>query len=128
MLFLLNDRVLDVGDADATLRASGFPVERLGPAPSPVAVLEAARATFLANPAFHRGESPQVGGLCALIHLSSGANAALFVVPDGAHATAQVGVRLADLELLMIAKLAARQAGAPLDPAMLNREVWAKAG
>jgi hypothetical protein len=126
MLFLLNNRVFEVGDVSETLKASGFPMAMQGRV-KPAEVIQAGLEAFLANPDFPNSNPSQAAGYCALLMTIADANAALFIAPPGAKAPQQVGWRLADIPITTIARLFSLQTSNSLTPAVINREVWANA-
>lgn len=126
MLFLLNDRVLDLGDPAETLLAlgAGDPA-RLPPTRAIVAMGQ--EAAF-ASGDFAHGHRDLLRSLACLTTLALQANCALFVTPANAKSARQVGVQFAFAPLTTLAYLEGAQAAGRLGPALANRHVWRLAG
>jgi hypothetical protein len=120
MLFLFNDRVLDIGAPEAIA-----PPLRTSPQHALALAVQASREAIFAAGDIAGMHGDLLRKLAAQIAISSDANAILLVCPPRARAPAQVGVRLAEVSLTTIAFLHQRQAGrSALDPALVNQTVW----
>ena len=120
MLFLLNDRVLDLGDPAEALRASGLGDRALG---MREAVARGQAAAF-ATANFSSGHPDLARGVAALVALAGEANCALFLAGPQAHAAAEVGVKIAAAPLTTLVYLKQAQDEGRLTPALVNAEVW----
>lgn len=126
MLFLLNDRVLDLGDPAETLLAlgAGDPA-RL---PSTRAIIEIGQDAAVATQGFSIGHADVGRGVACLVALAIQANCALFVAPERVRSARQVGVQFAYAPLTTLAFLAGVQRGGRVSPALVNAHVWRLAG
>ncbi len=126
MLFLLNDQVLDIGDPVTTLRESAAQLTEI-----PFQNLRAGhgislgQALFFHCPADKKPMPGALKALGALITEHSDANAALFVKPPNAKTPHDVQIRLAEVQLPVMANLFQLQTRQPLSPALVNNSVWA---
>ncbi len=124
MLFLLNDEVLSIAEDIQRLEES-FRAERA--APSLFKAVTLGQQVIFAGGSFQNVHRTAVIRVAAMIAMTSEANAALFVRPDGATDPRQVGVRLAAAPLTTMARLAGFQRERPLTPAQVNAHVWSLA-
>lgn len=126
MLFLMNSQVIDIGDPRTTLRETANQLTEI-----PFQQLTTTHAVNLGQALFFHcpdDKKPMPGALMALGALISeftDANAALFVKPPNAQAAQQVQIRLAEVQLPVIANLFQLQKRQPLSPALVNNSVWA---
>jgi len=129
MLFLFNDVVFDLGDPEETAIAADGPFSeielRILPLPK---VLNLVREAILADPQLVRNKPEKAKYLAALVAWKTvEANALLAVPMAGEKQTTQVGVRLANLSLFLIAELADLQTADRLTAHAVNQNVWAQA-
>jgi hypothetical protein len=125
VLFLLNDELLDLAEDIARLE-DVFRAERTVPTLFKAVTL--GQQVIFAGGTFRSVHRSAVVRVATMIAMSSEANAALFVRPDGATDPRQVGVRLASAPLTTMARLADYQRERPLSPALINGHVWSLAG
>ncbi|MFC7290908.1 hypothetical protein [Hirschia litorea] len=128
MLFLLNDQVLDVGDPRTTIREfsgqlTDIPYAKLR-APHAISL---GQALFYHCPADRKPSAGALRALGALIFEFTEANAALFVRPLNAKGPQDVQLRLAEVQLPVIANLFQQQTRKPLSPVLVNDCVWSSA-
>jgi hypothetical protein len=125
MLFLLNDRVLDLGAPGETLQrlAGEQALQRLSGLKS---LAETKHCVFQAGGADRLKDDERLRLSC-LLAITTEANAAVFVVLPGASSAAQVASRLAKVGLTTLAWLDEMQNGGKLTPALINANVWAQA-
>ncbi len=122
MLFLLNDRVLDLGDPAETLLESGAgDPARLPPLH---AIITRGQEAAFASSAFAAAHPDLRRSIASMIVLSSTANCALFVCPPRARAARDVAVRFAFAPLTTLAFLADAQRGGRAVAALANAHVW----
>jgi len=126
MLFLLNDRVLDLGEPVETLRRLGAADPARLPQPSAIVAMGQDAAFASAN--FAHGHPDLALSIAAMIALTSEANCALFVAPPRARSARQVGVQFAFAPLTTMAFLCDAQTRGALTAAMINTHVWRLAG
>lgn len=120
MLFLFNDRILDLGAPEVI----AGPV-RVSPQRALAAAVQAGREAIFAAGDVAGLHVDLLRTLAARIAVASDANAALFICPPRAKAPEQVGVRLAETPLTTLAFLLQRQGvRVALDPALVNQTVW----
>ena len=124
MMFLLNDQILDVGQAVEVLRAELLASRR--PATLYQAVKLGQQVMF-AGGSFREVHVTAVHRVAAMIALCSEANAALFVRPPGAATPDLVQVRLAAVPLTTLSRLEQFQREGVLTPALVNTHVWSLA-
>lgn len=126
MLFLLNDRVLDLGDPAETLLAlgAGDPA-RL---PGTRAIIAMGQDAAFSTDSFATGHPNLWRGVACQIALAMQANCALFVAPPRARSAREVGVQFAFAPLTTLAFLESLQQGERLSPALVNAHVWRLAG
>lgn len=120
MLFLLNDRVLDLGDPVEALRASGMGERALG---LREAVARGQEAAF-ASANFTSGHPDLARAVAAMVALTGEANCALFLAGSQARSAREVGVKIAAAPIATLAYLKQVQDQGPLTPALVNAEVW----
>ncbi len=126
MLFLLNDHVLDLGDASATLLACGAgDPARL---PGTRAVVALGQEAAFATHCFAHGHPDVAVSIACMLTLTMQANCALFVCPARARSAREVAVQFAFAPLTTLAYLADAQSQAKLSPAVINAHVWRLAG
>ncbi len=126
MLFLLNDRVLDLGEPAETLLRLGTADPARLPRTSQIVAMGQDAAFASAN--FSQGHPDMMLSIAAMIALTSEANCALFVAPPGARSARQVGVQFAFAPLTTMAFLKDAESKGALTPAMINAHVWRLAG
>jgi hypothetical protein len=121
MLFLMNDRVLQLGEADQADLAHG----RFD-AISPAYAVKLGQELFAEQPMLHREAPERARRLAVLLRAKApGVNAALFVAPAVNCRPDQVITRFANLSLDVMASLLERdRAGGGLTPVQADREVW----
>ncbi len=128
MLFLMNDQVVDIGDPRTTLREFAGQLTDV-----PHHLLRSHHAVSLGQALYFHcppGNRPMPGALKALgalITEYTDANAALFVRPLNAAGPQDVQIRLAEVQITVMANLFEIQKRKPLSPSMVNSSVWAAA-
>ena len=121
MIFLMNDTVLDV---DMRSLAPPLAAGRFR-ALSLAFVLKLGRELYAEQPLLHRADPERAKRLAALIVCKAPkVNAALFEVPHPGCAPDQVGARLAEVGIEVLAHLSGKQADATLTPWTVDCEVW----
>lgn len=127
MLFLLNDRVIDIGDPETTLidaiGIAGLRHERLTPAD----VVEIGQELYLRA---GRGREPDLTTqmvLASLLSLKMGVDAARFSVGPMARRPSDVETRFASQSSPLVARLYA-QGGRDLAPRAVSEAVWNAVG
>ena len=128
MLFLVNNRVLDIGNAAATAEQgvrllSDTPLHALRPHDA----IEIGQAMFHSCDGSERPDDIPLKALAALIAEKSEANCALFVKPPNARVHTDVLVRLADVPITTLAYLQQMQTAEGCDVRMVNQAVWSHA-
>jgi hypothetical protein len=121
MLFLLNDRILDLNlqRFDPPLNIGRFRALSLS------FVVKLGQEMFAEHPLLHREDQERATRLALLIALKSpDVNAALFVAPRTACRPDEVATRFASLSLEVMANLYARDRDGGLTPVAADREVW----
>lgn len=121
MLFLMNDRVLQLAEADVT----SFDTGRFN-AISPAFAVKLGQELFSEEPMLHR-EAPERARRLALLLRSKApeVNAALFVAPAVGCRPDQVITRFASLSVEVMASLFSRdRVEGGLTPVQADREVW----
>jgi hypothetical protein len=124
MLFLLNDRVLDIANEVETLKHESAAGWR---APTLYQAVALGQRVIFAEGSFHHLHASVSLRLAAGIAMASEANAALFVRPANAVQFGQVAVRLAAAPLTTLARLEQYQRQGPLTTAAVNAYVWSLA-
>ncbi|WP_417468876.1 hypothetical protein [Maricaulis sp.] len=126
MLFLFNEAVFDLGDLEAVLQDGTIPLP-----PSQFETLTTGHLTLLlrealfVDPMMATNKPDRTRHLAALIaYRAPGANALLGVRPDNARGPDDVGLRFANVPMLILTYLWKRQTNGELDPALINEEVW----
>jgi hypothetical protein len=121
MLFLLNDRVLDVD-----MRKLVPPAQRARfQALSLPFVMDLGREMFAEFPLLHKEPAERVHRLAALIlSKAPGVNAALFQAERAGCAPEEVAAELTEVSLPVLGALYERQQQAALTPVAVDREVW----
>ncbi len=122
MLFLLNERVLDLGDPALLVQARGWGDLARMPRMA-VAVREGQEAAF-ASHNFEKAHPDLMARVAVQLALASEANCALFVAPPRARAARDVGVQFAYAPLTTLVYLLSLQEKGALNAAIINREVW----
>ena len=118
MMFLMNDVVLELGDAPPP------PVHRLR-ALTLGHVLKLGAEMYSAEPLLHRDDPARARRLALLIASKSPeVNAALFSAPARGCPVEAVGARLATVAFEILAVLKARADEGSMTPAFADREVW----
>ncbi len=121
MIFLMNDTVLDV---DMRRLAPPLAAGRFRALTLPF-VLKLGRELYAEQPLLHRADPERAHRLAALIVCKSPkVNAALFEAPHAGCDPNQVGARLAEVGIELMAHLSGRQADAALTPYAVDCEVW----
>ena len=121
MIFLMNDTVLDV---DMRSLAPPLAAGRFR-ALSLAFVLKLGRELYAEQPLLHRADPERAKRLAALIVCKAPkVNAALFELPHAGCAPDQVGARLAEVGVEVLAHLSGKQADATLTPWTVDCEVW----
>ena len=125
MLFLLNDRVLDLGPPGETLQrlAGDDALRRLS---GPLSLAQTKAAVFQAGGVDKLSDDERLRLVC-LLAITTEANAAVFVVLPGAVSAAHVASRLARVGLTTLAWLDELERAGKLTPAHINANVWAHA-
>ncbi len=121
MIFLMNDTLLDVDMRTLAppLTAGRFRALTLG------FVLRLGRELYAEQPLLHHDNPERAVRLAALIVCKAPqVNAALFGAPHVGCEPYQVGSRLAEIGIEVLAGLSSRQAASTLTPAAADREVW----
>jgi len=129
MLFLFNDVVFDLGDPEECALSADGPLSELELRVLSLGkVLNLVREAILDDPKLPRNRPEKAKYLAALVAWKTVEANALLVVPmTGAKHASQVGVRLANLSLFLIAELADMQAAERLTAHAVNQNVWAHA-
>lgn len=124
MLFLLNARVLDLGAPGETLQrlAGDDALRRLS---AVKALAEAKTAAFQAGGVERLADETAHIIACALT-ITTEANAAVFVIPQGARGPHDVASRLARVGLTTLAWFDELQKDDKVTPALINAHVWAQ--
>ncbi|WP_439637392.1 hypothetical protein [Oceanicaulis sp.] len=130
MLFLFNDAVYDLGDANQTARERGEALGinaltlrnmRIGQ------VIRMVREWVHERPGLAKTDPESATFLSSLIALKTDeANALLAVSPQGAKTSADVQVRLASVSLVTMKQLLDLQAENRLSGQMANMAVWSQ--
>jgi hypothetical protein len=121
MLFLLNDRMLDLNlqRFDPPLDAGRFRALSLP------YVIKLGQELFAEHPLLHREDQARACRLAALLALKAPeVNAALFSAPQAGCRPDEVATRFASLDLDVMAGLYARDREGGLTPVAADREVW----
>ena len=121
MLFLLNDRVLDLNirTLQPPLEAARFHALSLE------YVIKLGQELFSESPLLHREEPERAARLAMLITAKAAqVNAALFVAPAHGCRPDEVTNKLANLDITVMAGLATRERQGGLNPVTADREVW----
>jgi hypothetical protein len=121
MLFLMNDRVLQLDDTlTATIEGGRFD------AISPSYAIKLGQELYAEQPMLHRDAQERARRLALLIRAKAPeVNAALFVAPSVGCRPDQVITRFASLSVEVMATLYARdKAEGGLSPVQADREVW----
>ncbi len=121
MIFLMNDTVLDVNMLRLAppLAAARFRALTLS------FVLKLGRELYAEQPLLHRVDPERAGRLAALIVCKAAkVNAALFDAPHAGCQPDEIGSRLAELDIEVLAHLSNKQAEATLTPYAVDCEVW----
>jgi len=121
MLFLMNDRVLQLGDADdGEIERGRFD------AISPAYAVKLGQELFSEQPMLHREAPERARRLAILLRTKAPElNAALFVAPSVGCRPDQVITRFANLSMDVIVSLYERdRAEGGLTPVQADREVW----
>ncbi len=121
MIFLMNDTVLDV---DMRRLAPPLAAGRFRALSLPF-VLRLGRELYAERPLLHHDDPERACRLAALIMCKAPAvNAALFEVQRAGCRPDQVGARLAEVGVDVIAVLLAKQNAAALTPVVADTQVW----
>lgn len=126
MLFLFNETVFDLGDLVSVLKDGTIPLptsqfETLSPAHLKAVLREA----LYVDPLMATHKPDRTQHLAALIaYRAPGANAVLGVRPDGARSPDDVGLRFANVPMVILTYLWKRQNEGVLQPETINEEVW----
>lgn len=121
MLFLLNDRVLDVTEEVERIRAELSVTRR---APSLFKAVSLGQQVIFAGHSFAEVHPSASDRVAALIAMASDANAALFVRPEAARGPEDVAVRLAAAPLTTLTRLEQYQREGAMTAALANAHVW----
>ncbi|SDM05793.1 hypothetical protein [Maricaulis salignorans] len=126
MLFLFNETVFDLGDLVSVLQDGTIPL--------PAAQFETLttghltlllREALFVDPLMATNKPDRTKHLAALIaYRAPGANAVLGVRPAGATGPDDVGLRFANVPMIILTYLWKRQKDGALDPEVINEEVW----
>ncbi|WP_417483005.1 hypothetical protein [Maricaulis sp.] len=126
MLFLFNETVFDLGDVDSVLQDGTIPLP-----PSQFETLTTGHLTLLlrealyVDPMMATNKPERTRHLAALIAFRApGANALLGVRPGNARGPDDVGLRFANVPMVILTYLWKRQKDGELNPAVINEEVW----
>jgi hypothetical protein len=122
MLFLLNSQVLDIQEEVEALTAEA--TEERRQTPSLYRAVQLAQRMVYSAGSFEQGDPRIVRRLAASVALASEANVALFVVALNASSSKDVAVRLGSAPLTTMAHLWRLQKRGPINPAVINRDVW----
>lgn len=123
MLFLLNDRVVDLGAALAAPLDIAGHVATL----APLDVIGLVREVFAADPAFiHNRPSAAAKAALMLILKAPELNAALFVAPEPGCHPALVTARFAAVDPHVLHELKALQDQGRLTFGAINAEIWSR--
>ncbi len=127
MLFLMNDRVLDIGEPDLCLidivGSAGLAHDRV----SAQDVVEIARQMwFRAGPGREPAQKVRLA-IAALVAMKLEADAAMFVVPREARGPRDVLVKFASAPLTVLAHLQAMQTAGTLPPHLVEDVFWKSA-
>ncbi|WP_417477408.1 hypothetical protein [Maricaulis sp.] len=128
MLFLFNETVFDLGDLVSVLKDGTIPL--------PAAQFETLttghltqllREALYVDPMMATNKPDRTKHLAALIaYRAPGANALLGVRPQGATGPDDVGLRFANVPMLILTYLWKRQNDGVLGPDIINEEVWCR--
>ena len=126
MLFLFNEVVFDLGDLVSVLKDGTIPLPT-----SQFETLTTGHLTLLlrealfVDPMMATNKSDRTKHLAALIaYRAPGANALLGVRPDNAEGPDDVGLRFANVPMMILTYLWKRQNEGALHPGVINEEVW----
>jgi hypothetical protein len=123
VLFLLNEKVLDLGLPEVCLRTSaGADAPRLERLPASAVVLMGREMYFRAGPGIPDGKARLI--LASLIALKSEADGALFVRGPEARRPQDVVARFVQLPITTMHYLESMQTAGSLTPAKINELVW----
>lgn len=126
MLFLFNEAVFDLGDIVSVLKDGTIPLpadqfETLSTGHLTLLLREA----LYVDPLMATNKPDRTKHLAALIaYRAPGANALLGVRPDRADGPDDVGLRFANVPLLILTYLWKHQNAGVLEPGTINEEVW----
>ncbi len=125
MLFLINDRVLDIGDSATTAEQginllSDFSLHALRPRDA----IEIGQAIYFSCEDGERPDDLPLKALAAVLAEKTEANCALFIKPPAARNHGDVLVRLADVPITTLAYLLQLQASKGCDARVVNDAVW----
>lgn len=126
MLFLFNETVFDLGDVVSILKDGTIPLPSAQFETLTTAHLTSLlREALYVDPMMATKKADRTKHLAALIaYRAPGANALLGVRPDGASGPDDVGLRFANVPMVILTYLWKRQNEGVLDPAIINEEVW----
>lgn len=129
MLVLFNGTVMPLDNPQAAVDAAQLSLGRWSPSDIPVAQVQALfQAAVFRNPKLAKQQTELLKGLLGLIHLRSGANAALALMRQGGKSEADVFVRFRTVDETVMAHLNRLQSRATLNFAAVDVAVWSKPG
>jgi hypothetical protein len=125
MLFLLNERILDLGSVNDTLSKvkGGLPPGGL----TPVRAVALGREAAFAAGGLQNAKEDMRQLVGAALVAACDANAAVFVLPVNARGPQDVAMRLAKVSLVIMARLLDLQGAGKLTAAAINAYVWSLA-
>lgn len=128
MLFLFNKTVLDIGDPATALARLDAPISvdearRM----SPDAVRAVVKEAAFANPKFDTQDPDKAAAVAAMIHLRSGANAAVALMRQGGTGPQHVYLRFTVVSEVVMKHLADLQEQGWLTFAAVEVAVWTTA-
>ncbi len=126
MIFLFNDKLFEIGLPLEAVHAEGFPISpgafsRL----SKMETLNLLRSEIFTDPFLTRNAPVKASHLATIVAAKTNANALLVgASADGAKTAADIAVRLAEVSLLTLAQLYARQQSGQLTTREVEQTIW----
>ena len=125
MLFLLNDKVINLIGGAELLQAAGLPLT-MATSYNVNRVIIDMQTAFIKEPNLAQDNPNLAAALCWLITVYSGANSAMFIAPPKARRPADVGYRLANASLTILGTFKALQDQGRLTTRTINDTIWSK--
>lgn len=125
MLFLLNDKVLNLIGGPELLSAAGLPLS-MATNYNVTRVIIDMQTAVLKEPNLVNDNPNMAAALCWLITVYSGANSAMFIAPPKAKRASDVGYKLANASLTILGTFKALQDQGRLTTRTINETIWSK--